>query len=251
MTPLAIQQAASLLAQARRSGVLLDGFPASCRPANIDDAHAIQDATLVALNETVAGWKVALPLEGRTVHGAIIRSRVVPSGGSIRAAEVPLLGVEAEVAFRFDRDLPPRDRRYTYEEIAETVTAFPAIEIVDSRFRDYGGAPLIERIADCVSNGAFVQGAPQPRWREFDLTRLDVRLVVDGELIARRTGDHPAGNPFAPAVELANAMREREGVRAGQFATTGSFTGLNFAKAGQKVTAILEGFGSADVHLVA
>jgi 2-keto-4-pentenoate hydratase len=251
MTPLAIQQAARLLAEARRSGVLLDGLPASCRPADVDDAHAIQDATLVALNETVAGWKVGLPLDGKTVHGAIMQSRVIPSGGAIRAAEVPLLGVEAEVAFRFDRDIPPRDRPYAYEEIAGAVTAFPAIEIVDSRFRDYRGESLIGRIADCLSNGAFVQGAPQPRWREFDLTKLDVRLVLDGHVIERSTGGHPAGNPFAPAVELANALRAREGVRAGQFATTGSFTGLNFAKPGQKVTAILEGFGSADVHLVA
>ena len=251
MTPLAIQQAANLLVQARRTGVLLDGLPASCRPSNVDEAHAIQDATLKALNETVAGWKVGLPLDGKTVHGAIVQSRVIPSGGAIGAAEVPLLGVEAEVAFRFDRNLPPRDRPYEYEEVASAVTAFPAIEIVDSRFRDYRGAPLIERIADCVSNGAFVQGAPQPRWRQFDLTKLDARLVIDGEVIVRRTGGHPTGDPLLPAVELANAMRMREGVRAGQFATTGSYTGLNFAKPGQKISAIFEGFGSADVHLVA
>src|SRR6185295_13058497 len=89
MTPLAIQQAARLLVDARRSGVLLDGLPASCRPVDVDEAHAIQAATLNALNETVAGWKVGLPLDGKTVHGAIIQSRVIPSGGAIRAAEVP------------------------------------------------------------------------------------------------------------------------------------------------------------------
>jgi 2-keto-4-pentenoate hydratase len=251
MTPLAIQQAARLLVQARRTGVLLDGLPASCRPSGVDEAHAIQDATLDALNETVAGWKVGTPLDGKTVHGAIMQSRVIPSGGAIRAAEVPLLGVEAEVAFRFDRDLMPRDRPYEYEEVAAAVTAFPAIEIVDSRFRDYRGAPLIERIADCVSNGALVQGAPQPRWWQFDLTKLDARLVIDGEVIVRRTGGHPAGDPLLPAVELVNAMRMHDGVRAGQVATTGTYTGLNFAKPGQKISAIFEGFGSADVHLAA
>ena len=181
MTPAAVNEAASLLAQARRTGVLLDGLPAACRPSDADEALAIQDATIAALNETVAGWKVPLPLDGKTLHGAILQSRVIPSGGAIRAALVPLLGVEAEVAFRFDRDLAPRERPYTYEEVAAAVTAFPAIEIVDSRFRDYRGAPLIERIADCVSNGAFVQGAPQPRWREFDLTKIEARLELDGD----------------------------------------------------------------------
>ena len=251
MTPLAIQQAASLLVVARRTGVLLDSLPASCRPFAVSEAHAIQDATLKALNETVAGWKVGTPLDGKTVHGAIMQSRVIPTGGAIRASEVPLLGVEAEVAFRFDRDLKPRERPYEYEEVASAVTAFPAIEIVDSRFRDYRGAPLIERIADCLSNGAFVQGAPQPRWRQFDLTKLDARLVIDGEVIVRRTGGHPAGDPLLPAVELVNAMRMGDGVRAGQFATTGTYTGLNFGKPGQKVSAIFEGVGSAEVHLAA
>lgn len=251
MTPAAVHEAANLLAQARRTGVLLDGLPAACRPSEADEALAIQDATIAALNETVAGWKVPLPLDGKTLHGAILQSRVIPSGGAIRAALVPLLGVEAEVAFRFDRDLPPRDRLYTYEEVAAAVTAFPAIEIVDSRFRDYRGAPLIERIADCVSNGAFVQGAPQPRWREFDLTKIEARLELDGDVLVRRAGGHPTGDPLLPAVELVNAMRLREGVRAGQVVTTGSYTGLNFAKPGQRVSAVFDGFGSATVHLAA
>ena len=251
MTPEAIRQAANLLVQARRTGVLRDGLPASCRPADVDEALAIQDATVGLLDETVAGWKVGTPLNGKTVRGAIIASRVIPGGGAIRAAEVPLLGVEAEIAFRFDRAMPPRERPYEYAEVAAAVTAFPAIEIVDSRYRDYRNAPLLERIADCVSNGAFVQGSPQPRWREFDLTKIDARLEIDGAVLVRRAGGHPAGDPLLPAVELVNALRLNKGVRAGQFATTGTYTGLNFARPGQKIGAIFEGFGSATVHLTA
>jgi 2-keto-4-pentenoate hydratase len=251
MTPQSIHEAANLLVQARRTSVLLDGLPASCRPADVDEALAIQDATVDALHETVAGWKVGSPLNGKTVRGTIVQSRVIPSGGTIRAALVPLLGVEAEIAFRFDRDLEPRDRPYSYDEIAAAVTAFPAIEIVDSRFRDYKSAPLIERIADCVSNGAFVQGAPQPRWREFDLKKIEARLEIDGDVLVRRAGGHPAGDPLLPAVELVNAMRLHGGVRAGQVVTTGSYTGLNYAKPGQTISAGFEGFGSAAVHFLA
>ena len=86
----------------------------------------------------------------------------------------------ARIAFRFDRALAPRERPYDYDEVAAAVTAFPAIEIVDSRFRDYRGTPLIERIADCVSNGAFVVGDAKSGWREFDLSKLDARLEIDG-----------------------------------------------------------------------
>jgi 2-keto-4-pentenoate hydratase len=239
----AISQAAGLLIEARESGVLLDGLPASCRPQDLDQAHAIQDATVAALGEAVAGWKVGAPIDGRIVRGALLRSRII-------AARVPLLGVEAEIAFRFDRALEPRARPYENAEVAAAVTAFPAIEIVDSRFRDYRGAPLLERIADCVSHGAFVEGAAQRRWREFDLSKLDARLEIDGQVVVQRVGGHPAGDPLLPAVELVNDLRHTTGVRACQVMTTGTYTGLNFAKPGQRVSAIFEGFGSAEVHLL-
>jgi 2-keto-4-pentenoate hydratase len=247
----AINQAASLLIEARRTGVHLDGLPDACRPQNLDQAHAIQDATVAALNEGVAGWKVGTPIDGKIVRGALLRSRIIASGGSIAAARVPLLGVEAEVAFRFDRTLEPRERPYEYAEVAAAVTAFPAIEIVDSRFRDYRGAPLIERIADCASNGAFVIGTAQEEWRKFDLAKLDARLEIDEGVLVRRVGGHPAGDPLLPAVDLVNDLRHTTGVRAGQVMTTGTYTGLNFVKPGQNVKAIFEGFGSAQVHLTA
>jgi len=244
-----IPQAAALLIQARRTGVRLTALPPSCRPQTVDEAHAIQDAAVAALGERIAGWKVASPLDGKIVHGAIVQSRVIANAGSIRASEVPLLGVEAEIAFRFDRELAPRSRAYDYAEVASAVTAFAAIEIVDSRFRDYRATPLIERIADFVSNGAFVAGDAQPRWRDFDLARLDVRLEIDGETVVHSIGGHPTGDPLLPAVDLVNDLCRTNGVPQGRFMTTGTFTGLNFAKPGQRVRAVFEGFGSAVVHL--
>ena len=247
----AIQQAAALLAQARRSGHLLDALPAACRPANVHEAHAIQAATVATLGERIAGWKVGNPLDGTIIHGALLASRIIEDGGRIAAAKVPLLGVEPEIAFRFDRDLPPRERAYDYEEVAAAVTAFPAIEIVDSRYRDYRNAPLLERVADCVSNGAFVRGAPQPRWREHDLASTVASLIIDGQVIARAAGGHPTVDPLRPAVDLVNVLRAEAGVRSGLVMTTGSFTGMNFAKPGQTVTAAFEGFGSVSVVLEA
>ena len=183
------------------------------------------------------------------MRGALLESRVIANGGSIPAAKVPLLGVEAEVAFRFERDLPARERPYDYEEVAAAASAFAAIEIVDSRYRDYRNAPLLERVADCVSNGAFVLGSAQPRWRDFDLARLDARLEIAGTVVVRHIGGHPAGDPLLPAVDLVNDFRLQRGVRAGLIMTTGTYTGLNFARPGERVTAQFERFGCADVEL--
>jgi 2-keto-4-pentenoate hydratase len=244
----AINEAARLLIEARRTGNLLAALPPACRPETIDDAHAIQAATIAGLGETVAGWKIGWPVKERVVRGAILQSRVFRSGQSVPASLVPLLCVEVEVAFRFDRDLPPRDPPYTYAEVAEAVTALVGIEIVDSRYKSYRDAPLIERIADCVSNGGFVMGTLQPRWREFDLATLNASLVIDGKVIVRSIGGHVAVDPLLPAVALVNDLQESGGVRAGQVMTTGTYTGLNYAKPGQTVSGIFEGFGSAEVR---
>jgi 2-keto-4-pentenoate hydratase len=244
----AIEEAAALLIGARRSGQRLDGLPPSCRPATLDDAQAIQEATVVRLGEAIAGWKVSAAPQRRVARGALLGSRMYASGARVPAALMPLLGIEAEIAFRLDRDLPARDREYDYAEVAAAVTALPAIEIVDSRFRGYPDAPLLDRIADFMSNGAFIHGAAQPRWRDFDLETIGVELAIDGRTVVRGTGGHAAKDPLLPAVALANDLRWRAGVRAGQIMTTGTYTGLNFARPGQVVTVAFDGFGSVEVR---
>ena len=119
--------------------------------------------------------------------------------------------------------------------------------MVDSRFRSYPDTPLLDRLADCMSNGAFVPGALQPRWREVELAKLRVTLTIDGEVIVERDGGHPTVDPLLPAIALVNELRSRGGVEAGHVMTTGTYTGLNFAKPGQTVVAAFEGFSAAQV----
>ena len=242
-----MHDAVVLLNAARQSGSLLEALPAHCRPATIADAHAIQDLTVAALGEAVAGWKIAAAPDGTLMRGVVLASRVLASPARMPAALVPLLGVEAEIAFRFERDLPPRDRDYSADEVASAVVALPVIEVVDSRFRSYKDTPLLHRLADCMSNGALVLGAPQRGWRAHDLATLHVRLEIGGATIVSRVGGHPTVDPLLPAIAMANHQRTREGVRAGQVMTTGSFTGLNYARPGQSAIATFEGFGAAQV----
>jgi len=247
MTPGAIIHAANLLREARACGATLDALPDACRPATLADAHAIQAATAARLGEAIGGWKVGATPDGGVARGALFRSRMYASASSVRATEVPLLGIEAEIAFRFEHALPARGRPYAYEEVAEAVIALPAIEIVDSRFRGYPAAPLLDRVADCMSNGAFVYGVPVAQWRALDLVNVDVELRFDDAVVVQRTGGHPTKDPLLPAVALANDLRAEDGVAAGVVVTTGTYTGLHHAKAGQTVTAAFRHVGSVQV----
>jgi len=244
-----IAKAASLLVAARRTRTPLERLPEDCRPASLDDAHRIQAESVAQMNERVAGWKVGAAVDGQVSYGVLLGSRILKSGGTFAARDGPLLGMEAEIGFRFLQDAPPRAAPYTRDEIAERVIAFPALEIVATRYRDYKGTPVIERTADCMSNGAYVVGDDRPDWRDFDLVNIGVTLTFGDQVIVRRNGGHAAGDPLKPAIDLVNALRGSTGVRAGQLMTTGTYTGLNFATPGRKIRAVFEGFGAAEVDI--
>jgi 2-keto-4-pentenoate hydratase len=240
--------AAELLADAHRTGAHLDRLPEGLRPQSGDEAYAIEEAIVARLGDQVAGWKVALTPDFGVLAGIVLGSRVFANRAEIAAARTPMLGVEAEVAFRFDSALPARDKDYDRNEIEAAVTAFAAIEIVDTRFRDYAGTPAIERTADFMSNGGFVEGEVRPDWRGIDLAGLEARLLVDGAEIVRQVGGHATKDPLIPAIALANYLRTRGGIAAGQFVTTGTYTGLNYARPASKVRAAFAGFGSAEMR---
>lgn len=242
----AIDAAADVLAAAWTSGQHIDKLPAGSSPASPEEAFAIQDALVARLKQKVAGYKVAKPPNMPYLSGIILESRVFPSGAKVPSQLTPLRGVEAEIAFRLERDLPPRTTDYSYEEVAEAATAFIAFEIVDSRFKDYKGAPALDKTADFQSNGGFITGPSAPGWRKLDLETIGVTLRINGEVKVQGTGGHPSKDPLIPAVGLANLKRLSSGLSKGQFITTGTYTGLTFAAPGDVISANFDGIGSVD-----
>lgn len=240
-------QAAALLVQARRSMQPIAGLPEECRPASVTDAHEIQDATTAAAGKTVGAFKAMTPGDGEPNRGVIYAGTILPTPARMPAAEVPACGVEGEVAFIFRRDLPARSRPYTRDEVSAVVDALTAIEVVHSRYADRNAVSNLENLADSISNGGFVHAPPVADWRGLALGGLKVRLTVNGETVIEKEGGHPTGDPLGVAVALVNMMRDTTGVRAGQFVTCGSWTGLKFLKPGDTCGVSFEGLGSAEV----
>lgn len=220
------------LAGAHRTGGWIEALPAV--PTSEDEAHAIQDGVAVRLGEEVGGYRASLPVGERPRRGLIYRRMIHPSPASLVAAEFPHLAAEAEIAFRFLRDLPRGDTLYTREEVAEAVAALPVIEVVSSRFRDPHGRHPVERLADRMLNGALVVGAEVPAWSGRGLADLRVTLRIDGAIVVQRRGGHPTHNPLGVAVALVEMMRDRGGVKAGQLVATGSWTGMRSLSPGDR-----------------
>ena len=216
-------------------------------PSSVAEAHLIQDRVAIALGEVIGGFKInAMPGDEPT-RGLIYARMIRASPARIAPAEAPHLGVEAEIAFRFTRDLPARDTPYRREEVVKAMTALPAIEVISSRFRDPLARPPLEQLADSLINGAFVPGTETQDWSRLDLARLHVTLKVNGETVVRQQGGHAGSDPAGFAVALVNAMRDAGGVKAGQIVTTGSWTGVRFLMPGDRCSIHFEELGGAEV----
>lgn len=218
------------------------------RPADQASAYFTQHAVMAGLGP-IGGWKVGSPHPtGPFTCAPLPASHILPSPASARQAECPDRGVEAEIAVRLARDLPPRDAIYTPEEVlAAIASAHPAIELLQSRFQDVDAVDPLSALADSLSHWGLVWGDAIPGWQSIDLAREGVAVLVNGVEIKRSVGN-PAGDMLRLVAWLANeGARWAGGLKAGQFVTTGSWTGKDFVPEGAHVRMAFEHCGSVEV----
>lgn len=198
-------------------------------PADAAAAYAIQQTVMASLGP-IGGWKVGFsPATGVFTCAPLPAAFVVPDPARVPQAQCPDRGVEAEIALRLVRDLPPRPAPWTEAEVLDAVgSAHPAIELLQSRFQDVDQVSPLSALADSLSHFGLVVGGPIADWQSIDLAREAVRVLVNGEEIKRAVGN-PAG-PMLPLLTwLANhGSVWAGGLRAGQVVTTGSWTGKDF-----------------------
>jgi len=261
LEPARIAEAAAILVEARQSGKPVRELPPSCKPVTAADANAIIDAVTGQLDEVIVGWKIGFLFSPRQVPFIcpLFKSRVFASPARVPLSLTPSRRIEPEISFRLTRDLPPRDAKYRPDEVADAVTACPSLEIVDTRFdTSYRSlrqmiddrSSKIEAFADHITTGAYVVGEGRLDWQEFDFAKIRMVMRTAKKTIVESVGGHAFVDPFLPCVVLANEMRHRGGMQAGQIMVTGSFTGFFEVDADQAVTAEFVGFGSAEATFV-
>lgn len=241
-----IEEAARLLCMARHAAPLHE-LPQSCRPQSDADAYQIQDAVVRQLGETVGGWKIgAASAAAAAFYAPIYTSMIRPSPASYSEAELRLIGIEAELAFRLGRDLPARPEPYDRAEVTAGATLHPVIEVVDLRYSDFRSLDRLSILADNFSNGGLVYGAAVPDWERLDLGRTTIMVTEDGEPFADSSAG-AARDPVAALVDFANLMNRQGGARAGTLVTTGSWTGMVFTKRGAEIVADFGSLGRVEV----
>ena len=246
-----IRGATEALVRAHRTG---SQFDPKGTLENVAAAYAVQDAVAGTLwlstGDRIRGWKVGSSDPKVTpIAAPMPASKVFESVAELPAANFHWIGIEAELAYRLSADLPPRATPYDDDAIAGAIeSVHVAIEVCDSRIRDWKTADPHWKLADNQMNAALVVGAGRPDWRNVDPTRERCTLTVNGEVVGEATGAHPFGDPLKLLPWLANhCAKRRGGLRAGDVVTTGSWTGMSFVEPGADVVANFAGVGEARV----
>jgi 2-keto-4-pentenoate hydratase len=225
-------QAADILWSAWQEKRLLEALPDDCRPHSLEEGYAIQDAMAARHGGEVIGWKIAATSANGQRHigvseplgGRLFAQFCRPDGSRLPAGPLHMRVAEAEFAFRMAKDLPPRANRYATEEVMEAVaTLHLAIEVPDSRYRDFARVGAPQLVADDSCACYFVLGAEAAGWRGVDLAGHPVIGLKNGAVAERGSGANVLGDPRIALAWLANDRAARGGgLKAGEIVTTGT-----------------------------
>jgi 2-keto-4-pentenoate hydratase len=244
---------AAELLQAHRHRKPIDPVTQTHPEFTLDDAYAVQLAqvrTWIADGHEVQGHKVGLTSAAmqrqlkvdQPDFGHLLDSMFHLDGLPIVADQFISPRAEPEIAFVLKRPLAGPG-----VNVARALSAvdyvLPALEIIDSRIRDWK-IGLIDTVADNASSGGVVLGSRPTRVDAVDLRLSGCVLTRGGDVVGTGAGGAVLGSPVNALVWLANTLG-RYGVtlEAGQVVLPGAVTAAVPVVAGDVVTATFHGLG--------
>lgn len=237
--------------------------PRQCEPvrdilgdSDIEAAYAVQKLLTedsLARGRVIVGHKIGLTSPAvqqqlgvdQPDSGVLFSDMEVSLGGTVPTATLLQPKIEAEIAFILGEDLGGAPSESQLK--AALGVALPALEIVDSRVRDWS-ISIVDTIADNGSSALFVLGSPGLVAGEVDLSACRMRLSEDGSLVSTGRGTDCLGSPLNALRWLAQAAQNNgTPLRAGQIVLSGALGPMVAAKAGSTYVAQIDGIGSVEV----
>ncbi|HXY67760.1 MAG TPA: fumarylacetoacetate hydrolase family protein [Mycobacterium sp.] len=177
--------------------------------------------------------------------GVLFADMQVASGATVTTNMLLQPKVEAEIAFILAEDLEGdlSDSRIR----AAAGIAMPAIEIVDSRVRDWS-ISIVDTIADNGSSALFVLGSEVAAAADLDFVSRTMRLTQDDVVVSSGRGSDCLGSPLNALRWLARTAQDNGSpLRAGHIVLSGALGPMVPVRPGSSYTADIDGIGSVEV----
>jgi 2-keto-4-pentenoate hydratase len=227
----------------------------------LDDGYAVQRAGLarkVARGARVVGKKLAFTNHSNQTrfgvheptYGFLLDSGVRPANSAVDPAALIQPLIECELVFVMRRSLRGPGAS-AGDVVSATEGIMPALEIADSRLRDWiGRAKACDVVADSCANAGVVVGVERHAVRQVDLRGIDVVAEKNGEVIATAASSAVMGNPAEAVAWLVNKLAESElALEAGELVMSGAIIGALPVAPGDVFRATFSGgLGSTEVR---
>ena len=250
-------RAAWVLREAERTVTPIGPLRESYPDLEVTDAYQIQRLNItarIAAGARVIGHKVGLtsPVMQQLLgvdepdFGQLLDDMLYLDGDTVDVARLCQPRIEPEICFRLAR--PLRGPGLDIAAVLDATDAVaPALEIVDSRIRDWR-ITLPDTVADNASSAALVLGAWTPLDSLPDLAAVSADLVLDGETVATGTGAAVLGHPAAAVAWLGNTLAQfGVALEPGHLVLPGALTTAPYVHAGQRVESRFRALGVVSV----
>ncbi|MFB7532650.1 2-keto-4-pentenoate hydratase [Streptomyces sp. NPDC056178] len=253
-------EAAEVLWAAQRERTPVEPLTTTCPGIDATDAYEIQLINIrrqLADDRAVRGHKVGLSSKvmqqmmgvDEPDYGHLLSDMVLPEETPVAADRYCHPRIEVEIGYVLGRNLPGEGCT-TADVLAATEYIVPAIELIDSRIRDWR-IRLADTIADNASSAGVILGKARVRPQDLDPADIAAVLYRGGAEIARGNTSAVLGDPTEAVAWLARKVASY-GVRleAGHVVLPGSCTRAVDVRAGDEFRAEFEGLGSVSVGFV-
>ena len=209
-------------------------------PQTLEDAYAIQTASIGRWPDEVAGWKVAMlspadssRLSAERLVGPVFRSSIhTVEPGSCQVMPVyegGFAAVEAEIVLELGVTVQPSDRDYSDEELADIVSAvYGGSEIASSPMAVVNERGPTSVISDLGNNAGVIVGPEISDWRSLTPGALSATVTIDDDVVGEATAEAIAEGPLQALRVLIGVSASRGVVLpAGTLVSTGAITGVH------------------------
>jgi 2-keto-4-pentenoate hydratase len=232
---------------------LSESFPG----LDVEDAYEIQLANIerrIDAGAVVRGHKVGLSAKAmqdmlgvsEPDYGHLLDDMFVYEGDRVPADRLCFPRVEVEVAFVLGDALPAAGCSVA-DVLRATAFVLPAIEIIDSRIRDWQ-ITLPDTIADNASSAGIVLGGRRTSLSAVDVRTVGAVLRRNGAIVETGAAGAVLGNPATAVAWLANKVHTfGVTLEAGHVILPGSCTRAVDVVAGDVIRADFDTLGHVSV----
>ncbi|MCI4680375.1 fumarylacetoacetate hydrolase family protein [Rhodoblastus acidophilus] len=249
-----LAQYAQIVDEAARSAGAIPQFTER-EPLGVEEAYAIQALSMerrFARGEKLVGVKMGLTSRAKmaqvgvseVIWGRLTDTMRLEEGGALSKKRYVHPRIEPELAFLMKRELvgevSPAEALSAVEAIA------PAMEVIDSRYRDFKFA-LPDVIADNSSSSGFIVGG----WSkpDQDFSNLGIVVEVNGRAVQIGSTAAILGHPIRSLVAAARAASSIGGLKPGWIVLAGGATAAHPLSVGEHVRTTMQKLGSVSIRV--